>query len=51
MKETFKQFFRRTQLNEGTATNFNTLVDKMKVQLQRDDQAIKALMKLFKQRS
>lgn len=47
IKESFKQFFRRTQLNEGTATSFNALVDKMKVQLQRDDQAIKALMKLY----
>lgn len=47
MKETFLQFFERTQLNEGTATNFDTLVQKMKVQLQRDDQAIKALMKLY----
>ena len=47
IKESFKQFFKRTVLDEASATNMTTLIAKMKQQLQRDDQAIKALMKLY----
>ena len=47
IKESFKQFFKRTVLDEASATNMVTLIAKMKKQLERDDQAIKALMKLY----
>ena len=47
LKESFKQFFKRTVLDEASATNMATLIAKMKKQLERDDQAIKALMKLY----
>ena len=47
LKESFKQFFKRTVLDEASATNMATLIAKMKKQLERDDQAIKALLKLY----